>query len=378
MKKGRSLSELAAELDRQNNSKKDYIVGTDSLELVLPEAGSYNLPEVPEDLREGFNYVGENAKIQSPVMAMMGLSDKFAVSSHTHSQIASHLKIPKRFYDEMLQTNPDLLGVTVNTLFRRQPAPRMIRTLDGGARAFLSNRFRPIDNFEVAQVALEILAGSQAQVASCEVTESRMYLKALFPKVQGEITRGDVVQMGVVISNSEIGMGRFSVQPLILRLVCMNGMIAQDGSIKKAHLGVRSNVDGDGFAVEFAKNDTLAAMDKALMLQVRDTMRALATPEKIELFISKFRDAAEQKIEGDVVKAVEVLQKRAALTDDDKGGIMRHLIEGGDLSKWGMANAVTRYSQDVESYDKATDLEVLGGQIIELNKTDWKTIATAA
>lgn len=373
MKTGRSLQELAAELDRQNNSKKDYIVGTDSLEMVLPEAVTLH-----DAYREGFNTVQTVVDTKPPVMAMMGMADRFAVGDHTHSQIASHLKIPKRFYDDMLGSNPDLLSVTVNTLFRRQPAPRMVRTLDGKARAFLSNRFRPIDNFEVAQVALEILADTQAQVASCEVTDNKMYLKALFPKVEGEITRGDVVQMGVVISNSEIGMGRFSVQPLILRLVCMNGMIAQDGSIKKAHLGVRTDVNGDGFAVEFAKNDTLAAMDKALMLQVRDTMRALASPEKIELFIGKFREAAEQKIEGDVVKAVEVLQRKAALTDDDKGGILRHLITGGDLSRWGMANAVTRYSQDVPSYDKATDLEVLGGQIIELNNTDWRSIATAA
>ena len=73
-----------------------------------------------------------------------------------------------------------------------------------------------------------------------------------------------------------------------------------------------------------------------------------------------------------------MLQKRAALTDDDRGGILRHLINGGDLSRWGVTNAVTRYSQDVQSYDKATELEALGGTLIELNKTDWRAIAEAA
>ena len=377
MKNGRSLQELAQELDRQNNSKRDFTVDTAAIELELPGAERSEWSEY----REGFNAIDIHHKTipaQQPVLSMMGLQEKFMVGKHTHGQIAAHLGIPKRHYDEMLTNHPDLLAVTVNTLFRRQPAPRFVRTLDGQARAMLSTRFRPIDNFEVAQVALEVLAGSQAQMASCEVTENRLYLKALFPKVQGEVSKGDVVQMGVVISNSEIGAGRFSVQPLILRLVCMNGMISADGGVRKAHLGVRADVNEDGFAREFAKNDTLEAMDRALMLQVRDTMRALASPDKIEMFIEKFREAAQQPIEGDVVKAVEVLQKKAGLTDDDKGGILRHLITGGDLSRWGMANAVTRYSQDVESYDKATDLEVLGGQIIELNKTDWRAIATAA
>jgi len=61
-----------------------------------------------------------------------------------------------------------------------------------------------------------------------------------------------------------------------------------------------------------------------------------------------------------------------------RGGVLRHLIEGGDMSRWGIANAVTRQSQDVDSYDRATDLERAGGQIIELSQRDWNEIATAA
>jgi len=373
MKKGKSIQELAAEIDRQNSAKRDYIVATDSLEMELPY-----IAELQDGYKEGFNTIQYIKSPQSPVLAMMGLADRFSMDRHTHSQIGSHLGIPRKFYDEQLETNPDLLSVMVNTLFRRQPAPRMVRTLDGRARAFLSNRFRPIDNYEVADVALNILADSQAQMASCEITDNKLYLKALFPKVQGEVAKGDVVQMGVVISNSEVGMGRFTVQPLVMRLVCLNGMILNDGSVKRAHLGVKNIVNEDGLAAEFSKSDTLAAMDKALMLQVRDAMQALSSPDKIEHFIGRFREAAEQKIEGDPVKAVEVLQKKALLNDEDRGGILRHLIVGGDLSRWGLSNAVTRYSQDVESYDKATDLELLGGQIIELGQTEWRSIAGAA
>ena len=35
-------------------------------------------------------------------------------------------------------------------------------------------------------------------------------------------------------------------------------------------------------------------------------------------------------------------------------------------------------SQDVADYDRATDLEALGGEIIELPKTEWQTLAMAA
>jgi len=38
---------------------------------------------------------------------------------------------------------------------------------------------------------------------------------------------------------------------------------------------------------------------------------------------------------------------------------------------------LTRASQDVDDYDRATDLERLGGQLIELPRQAWHTLATA-
>lgn len=47
-----------------------------------------------------------------------------------------------------------------------------------------------------------------ARVESCEVTDSRMYLKVVTSRVQFELAPGDVVHAGVVISNSETGRAR--------------------------------------------------------------------------------------------------------------------------------------------------------------------------
>ena len=57
--------------------------------------------------------------------------------------------------------------------------------------------------------------------------------------------------------------------------------------------------------------------------------------------------------------------------------MLRHLIEGGDLSLWGMANAFTRLSQDVESYDRATELEEVGGNIITLGRSEYRELVAA-
>ena len=48
-----------------------------------------------------------------------------------------------------------------------------------------------------------------------------------------------------------------------------------------------------------------------------------------------------------------------------------------DLSIWGLQAAVTRYSQDVDRYDRATELETAGGSIIDLGPGEWKVLVEA-
>jgi hypothetical protein len=56
---------------------------------------------------------------------------------------------------------------------------------------------------------------------------------------------------------------------------------------------------------------------------------------------------------------------------------LRHLIVAGDLSAYGIVNAITHFSQDVEDYDRATEFEALGGKLIELPNSEWKEMMEA-
>ena len=78
------------------------------------------------------------------------------------------------------------------------------------------------------------------------------------------------------------------------------------------------------------------------------------------------------------MKTVEVLANRYTLNETERSGVLRHLIVEGDLSAYGLVNAVTHYSQEVEDYDRATEFEALGGRLIDLPSKDWKELAQAA
>ena len=67
------------------------------------------------------------------------------------------------------------------------------------------------------------------------------------------------------------------------------------------------------------------------------------------------------------------------LTENEQEGVLASLIKGGDLSQFGMQWAITHYAQnDDVSYERQVELERLGGNIIELPKTQWEAIAEAA
>lgn len=79
----------------------------------------------------------------------------------------------------------------------------------------------------------------------------------------------------------------------------------------------------------------------------------------------------------DPAKSVEAVGTKYLLNEEERHGVLRHLISGGDLSGYGLVNAVTHYSQEVLDYDRATDFEALGGKLLDLPSREWKEIAEA-
>ncbi|MEG0913498.1 MAG: DUF932 domain-containing protein [Oscillospiraceae bacterium] len=358
MKTGRSLQELAAEIERQSESKRDLLVNLGALSMSTDNSGV--------QLNVDYGGDGGNKSFQF---------EQFGMNEIAHRQVGQHLRIPAAYYDRMRTDYPDLLVENVNGWFSRTPnTSRMLRTLDGTARAFLSDRYRRIDNIEVAQTVLPIIANmGGANVESCELTDGRMYIKVVNPKIQTEVVKGDVVQSGLIITNSEVGLGSLSVSPLIFRLVCSNGMIARDETVRKYHVGRLNETGGD---YDIYRNETIEADDRAYLMKLEDTVRAAVSEAKFMSIVDRMRETTEAKIEAPAVpKVVELTSKEYDFNEDEQKGILGHLIAGNDLSLYGLANAVTRQAQDVESYDRSTDLEAAGWKIITMAPSLWKRIA---
>jgi hypothetical protein len=278
----------------------------------------------------------------------------------------------------MMRTQkPQLLAENVNAWLGDRDQSYMIRSMDFGrgrvARAFLSDRYRRIDNLEVANAILPLFAGKEEmEVVSCEVSDSRLYIKIVNHKLEMAVVPGDYVQAGVVISNSEVGLGAVSVQPLVYRLVCSNGLCVNDFGERKAHVGRAAKMVDDSFSLY--TDETLQAEDKAFLLKLRDTTLAAIEEARFAQIVGRLQKSTQTKITGRVQDVVELTGKAYDISQPEQDSILDYLVKGGDLSLYGLTNAITRASQDVESYDRATALEGIGWQVATMPETLWREI----
>jgi hypothetical protein len=360
MQTGMTLQQLAAQVDTMRQSRRDFRAHDAAIQMTT---------------RFG----------HAPVQLDVRGAGSFGINPIAHEQLAEKLGIPKRYYDRMLEEAPGLLAGNVNEWLRKGDDTRLVRTLDGNVRAVLSKAYRPFDYDAALEAVLPVLAEAGVTVESCQITERRLYLAVTDPKLQAAIRPGhhvflknvgdDLVVPGVVISDSEVGFGRLKVEGFIKRLECYNGLITTN-CFGRNHVGRAKAVAGGEVEIAIG-DDTKEAEDKALSLRLRDTVKEFLSEANLAKETARLRTAAENRLTGDPVKVIEAVAVEVGLTEPERGAALRHLIEGGDLSGWGVANAVTRLAHDAESYERNIELQRQGNLVVELAQGQWSALAAA-
>jgi hypothetical protein len=310
----------------------------------------------------------------------------YAITDHAHSQLADYLGIPMRYYQRMRAERPELLASNINTWLAAKSEKRLVRTLDGHVRAVLSDHYRAMDYVDLAETVLPVLQRLEVEIVFCALTETHLYIKAIDRRIAQDIPLGqrlgeghvwfDTVGPAIVISDSEVGQGALRVEAGIYTKMCTNLAIAASRSMKKYHLGGRLDMGEDLTAL--LSDRTRQLTDAALWAQVRDVVAGTFERARFDALVEEIRGTTERRIAGDPAKVIEVTAKRFDLSDQERGGILNALIEAGDLSQYGLHAAVTRYSQrDEVDYTRATQLERLGGAILDLSPWDWQALTAA-
>jgi hypothetical protein len=369
-----SLADLVNQVKANSAAKRDYVSNT---------AGAVRL------------VLAKDAETFPGGVAFVLLKDgsteleRFALSPHAHDQIAGHLGIPTRYYDRLLADHPDLVLSQVNALFEREPSTRLIRTIHGHVRAFLSDKYQRLDNDLILAKSLPVLmADGQAwtnELLSANVTDERLDIKCVFTDPALEFSVGndptgkpEVIRPGFHLTNSEVGKGKLRTRGFFYRAYCRNGAVygSEDMvSFERTHVGGRL-IEGTNF--EVLSDETKKLDDAAIVSGCTDVMRALASRQFVQQMADQLRALKTGVQVERPVEAMPGFAKELGLNEKESADVLTALIRDRDLSRWGMLNAVTEQANQAETYERATELEGLADNLLRMPVARWNTLAKVA
>jgi hypothetical protein len=222
----------------------------------------------------------------------------------------------------------------------------LLRAKGDTLRGFLTERYSPVGNADLMRVLAPALRETGYSIRWCAITDGSLHVRLTDERQRREVLPGDAVIAGLHLSNSEVGKRRVTVDTLVWRLVCLNGLIAL---VKGKSLFSARHV---GLSVpELA--DKLPAM----------IQRAVTEGETV---IERFQRATTVHLsnpEGVIATIASDWGLSQAMEERITTALLTERL-GQQETLYGLVNAVTNVAQRLPPDDRYT-LETLAGRLLE-------------
>lgn len=293
------------------------------------------------------------------------------------TQIAGKLGIPVQYYRKMQELTPDLLDENVNGwLDHHAGKSYLMRGYEseegniGTGRAFLSDRYHIIDNYEVLFAGLEAIkaTGVDVVITKAEVTDRRLYLHVVCPEIEYQAeaflkeylkennAAGNGIVSGFVMSNSEVGEGTFEIRPRAVICKCNNGLVIKDDSYKRIHLGQRM----DAGEVVWSER-TRQKNHELIMSQTEDAIKTFLSKDYVGRMVERIAEQSQIDLKHPI-DTVQNVTRQLGITEQHKQSILNYFLRDGKVNAGGVMHAVTREAQNMHP-DLQHDVEQ---QILEI------------
>jgi len=288
--------------------------------------------------------------------------EEYTVNDLAHDQISGKLDIPISYYKKMKTEYPELLDKNINGwLSRKEKAKFLLRTFkyadtDSVCRAFLSDRYNILDNYDVLITALEAIkdTGIEIEIVKANVTDRRMYIHAVAPSIHVDATNllddyladtskavlNNGIISGILLTNSEVGMGTFEVAACAQILKCTNRMHDRASKFRKVHLGGKM----DEGIIQWSQT-TRNKNYELIMSQVKDAVKTYLSQDYLGQLTLKLQRAKDTEIEHPV-QVIENISNALNIEQAHRDNILKYFLrDQQSQNALGVLNAVTRESQ---------------------------------
>ncbi len=156
---------------------------------------------------------------------------------------------------------------------------------------------------------------------------------------------------GIIVWNSEVGKSTFGMQSFYFRGVCGNHIIWEAEDIKELrmrHVGLTDDKAFRGLEVELRKyaNGSGSLMEAKIEASRKFVLKSSKPEDVIDfVFDKKILSRADAK------RAID-----AVVTD----------VDGPAYTAWGLAQGITRISQNEQNADKRTELDRASGKVLQI------------
>lgn len=367
-----------------NQNQEDYqmVVFGDGYGTKIPEYIE-RLRTIDQTRRDWISYLNEPQTFHMETDGTISATDpdgqiqKLFPTYWAHGQIAEMLKIPSAYYLRMLREDTDLLSKNVNRWLQNINSPKMLRTSfyqKNRLIAVLSDRYLPISNFKVLNYALTTasnkLEGRNISLHNTYFTDKLMTATIYSTDLKITPTQDskDTYYLGLHVSNSEVGYASLEIMPVLVRMVCTNGMIMDKqyhGSYTRRHIGSKNTI-GD-----ILSSETMRKEQDYVLSVINDIVQSAFDIDQAQITVEKLQEMKQKAIKAEWInRTSEVMgfseQENKAIWDKIANNNRHDFIQAVTST----ANDLLR---DGKKPERATELQKKAYKLVN-DETIWEKL----
>lgn len=297
-------------------------------------------------------------------------SEQYALTDWALSQFSSRLNLPSSTVIRELVNREDsdwqdadvAVRIAKNAIRRADSEKKFrLRTYkDGTLRAFVTDKYAPIDNRWYMETLNSILPGSV--YSHWKGNDDTIYGNVLLPDSIMDYGQDDDSDYGGMLSigNCEIGRRRVSQRPSVFRSICMNGCIwdqVQGEMINQRHMG---KID-------------LVELRQRIEINIEKQLKL------VPLAVRKFISTRDFKVEGSMKATLAAVCIKNRVERKHSQEILSQFVEfeKDHRNLFGIINAITRAGQKFSS-EEWVKLDELGGSLAGTEDWQWEGVTKFA
>ena len=280
-----------------------------------------------------------------------------SISRFALGQLCSKIGVPAQYLEKCIKTGRvELAQDNVSSWLEDYNGNLFIREYDNSIRGVLSQKFATCDTPDILGIIQDTFPTKDFTVRGHFLSPERFHLR-ITDRDSLPIPNEDLFG-GFSIDSSDVGRSTLSVNYLLYKQVCSNGLCLPRGIgeiFQQKHIGITAEAFREGLKQNIALVPSITAELIKEIERSRNSgvvIKDFDNDKEIEDIIKRLRTTMRMS-EEQAKKVINIFEHRVRVADDFKY----------ENNNWGLTNAITEMARDT-SLERRIELERFAGNLL--------------